>query len=252
MAYSFGAWTSGVRTGTSGHPECTPLPQFTTIINVSNNIDTFITLIIPSLAIFVMNIRIIFKISYFFDKRSNMTVTFSRGESGRRNSDPSIVIVSTADQDKNTTCSESHLSPRNHGQMKITKMLLVVSTIFLLLNLPSHAIRVYSYFMGFIDPHHKHSYSLVLWQQFFTIIYNCNFSVNFFLYSLYGKNFRKALCQMFANIRYRLWSVCSRPDGATRMRMHGGSISRHDGGSVTQHSILVTTTVSCTSKTSKV
>ena len=43
------------------------LAHCTAIVNVSNNIDTFITLIVPSLATFVMNLRIIIKIS-------NMTV----------------------------------------------------------------------------------------------------------------------------------------------------------------------------------
>ena len=211
-AYSFGAWTSGTQKDPRGRSQCSPLEKFTNLINISNNIDTFVTLIIPSLAIFIMNIRIILKIAYFYEKRSGMTVTFSRGDYHRGSaSDKRSKSISSSVDIKSGSVSSSvepHSSPRNRSQLKITKLLLVVSTVFLLLNLPSHAIRVYSFFMENIQSSWKPSYSLLLWQQIFTIIYYCNFSVNFFLYSLCGKNFRKALCQMIKNVSHKVCSKC--------------------------------------------
>ena len=211
-AYSLGAWTSGIQKDPYGRSQCSPLVKFTNLINISNNIDTFVTLIIPSLAIFIMNIRIILKIAYFYDKRSGMTVTFSRGEyhRGSVSDKRSKSISSTVDIKSGSVSSsvEPHSSPRNRSQLKITKLLLIVSTVFLLLNLPSHAIRVYYFLMSNFTASWKPSYSLVLWQQFFTIIYYCNFSVNFFLCSLCGKNFRKALCHMVKNVSYKVCSKC--------------------------------------------
>lgn len=224
VAYSFGAWTSGVQEIAPGRAACSPLARFRHVITISNNIDTFITLIIPSCSIFIMNIRIILKIAYFYDKRSELTVTFSRstgggdGRQGARDAAGNAhaqaqqqlqrAEVSLDETGSVTTHVKPPSSPRHRSQMKITKLLLVVSTMFLLLNLPSHAIRVYSYFRGIFDSHYAPSRSLLLWQQFFTIIYNCNFSINFFLYSLCGKNFRKALCQMIRSAYHKICLLC--------------------------------------------
>ena len=241
VAYSFGAWTSGVQE-VQGISQCLPLTKFTNLINIANNIDTFVTLLIPSLAIFIMNIRIILKIAYFYDKRSGMTVTFSRGEYHRgSNSDKrSKSISSSVDLKSGSVASsvEPHSSPRNRSQMKITKLLLVVSTVFLLLNLPSHAIRVYFFFMGYFKDSWEPSNSLVLWQQIFTIIYYCNFSVNFFLYSLCGKNFRKALCHMMKNAYYKICTKC-----CCRYRpVFVKDLGRREAASVgTQHSFILRT-----------
>ena len=243
VAYSFGAWTSGIVKSSTGIGTCTPLTQFRNVISIANNIDTFVTLIIPSLAIFIMNIRIILKIAYFYDKRSGMTVTFSRGDysrtsgSERRNKSVSSSVDIKGGSVSSST--EPQSSPRNRSQMKITKMLLVVSTIFLLLNLPAHAIRVYSFFLTkFHDSWHP-SYSLLLWQEFFNIIYNCNFAVNFFLYSLCGKNFRKALCQMMTNAYYKVCLKCCCRYRPVFVKQLG---RREVTSNNTQHSVLMRTT----------
>ncbi|KAI0209000.1 hypothetical protein LSAT2_006305 [Lamellibrachia satsuma] len=82
-------------------------------------------------------------------------------------------------------------------------MLLAVSTTFVLLNLPSHAIRVHSFIVGLIDSTYRPSRELLVLQEVSTLVYYCNFAVNFFLYSLCGDNFRKALWSLGTKCRYR-------------------------------------------------
>ena len=243
LGYSFGAWTSGVMES-NGVRRCTPLPQYMRVITVLNNIDTVITLIIPSAAIFAMNIRITYKIMYVFQQRTSMTSSFLSDKHFQRQSkqipenssitnvwecrnlammDQEDESVATRDLRNNSTStvpsvcdnkrSASSTSSdargynivRNSAQIKITKMLLIISTIFLLLNLPSHSLRVYAFLMNFTSSNNYNPPLIaVLLQQAFTMIYNLNFAINFFLYSLCGKNFRAALCRLLRKCRMRM------------------------------------------------
>ena len=99
---------------------------------------------------------------------------------------------------------------------QITKMLLLVSTIFLLLNLPSHAIRVFNFFMEFSNKNYTPPFTMILCQQFFTILYNCNFGINFILYSVCGKNFRKSLRSLMKKMHNKLrWFKCPLTSSST-------------------------------------
>lgn len=211
IAYSFGAWTSGIVSSNPGQPpQCQPLPKYRNLVDILNNVDTVITLIIPSISIFVLNVRLATKIKYFYAKRMVMTATHLTTSSNINLNDVTErSMLSHASFTSEDATMVPASSARQRSQITITKMLLVVSTIFLLLNLPSHVIRVQAFMMGFINPHFMPSNTVIVWQQFFTIIYYTNFSVNFFLYSLCGKNFRSALRRMF------LWrNVTCRANGA--------------------------------------
>jgi hypothetical protein len=73
-------------------------------------------------------------------------------------------------------------------------MLLIISTTFLLLNTPMHLLKVYYFFFSNDDTYdEKSSYESIIEMLTFYLFYT-NFSINFFLYSLCGKNFR--LCLM--------------------------------------------------------
>lgn len=94
---------------------------------------------------------------------------------------------------------------------QITKMLLVVSTIFLVLNFPSHAFRVHNFVMELIHSNWQPSYRIAQLQKILVLIYYLNFSVNFMLYSLCGYNFRAALKKLFVTSRcWRMRSTLER------------------------------------------
>ncbi|XP_075234988.1 uncharacterized protein LOC142332427 [Lycorma delicatula] len=83
-------------------------------------------------------------------------------------------------------------------QQSITKMLLLISTVFIILNLPSYVIRLYV-FVCFSLWRRNVSSSLWCMQQFFMLLYYTNFSINFLLYSMCGITFRRCLWQLIRN-----------------------------------------------------
>jgi len=96
-------------------------------------------------------------------------------------------------------------------------MLLLVSTVFLLLNIPSHAVRVYVFLRSTVDPSYLPGRLLVLVQKVIQHLFYVNFATNFLLYSVSGKSFRRAT--------YRLaWCTARRTTlWALRVRRRGRS-----------------------------
>ena len=200
VAYSYNMWTSTVMVNKHSYKECMIRAQFQSLVDVIGLIDSFITLVLPVLAIIAMNMKIIGKILDFKDQPGNSSSSILR--KGSSNSFQNSKLSS--DDGCDSGLRQSY-SSRGRSQMKVTKMLLVVSTIFLILNVPSHVVRVYDTFQTFFNPSYRPPKYLLLCQQFFTFLFNCNFSVNFFLYSLCGTSFRKALSALMR--RYWL-NVC--------------------------------------------
>ncbi|XP_072930318.1 cysteinyl leukotriene receptor 2 [Epargyreus clarus] len=79
------------------------------------------------------------------------------------------------------------------SQQRVTRMLLVVSSVFVIFNLPAYTMRVVAYAY---DMNAKELDDKWLWIQHISgILFNANFGINFFLYCLSGQNFRRALRQ---------------------------------------------------------
>ena len=89
-------------------------------------------------------------------------------------------------------------------QVRVTKMLLLVSSAFLALNLPRHTVRAYSVIMSTMDKNYSPSANHIVWDRLFRFLYYLQFSVNVFLYSAFGKNFRKALRHLGRKIKHKL------------------------------------------------
>ncbi|XP_018901010.1 uncharacterized protein CNMaR isoform X2 [Bemisia tabaci] len=88
-------------------------------------------------------------------------------------------------------------------QQSITKMLLLISTVFVLLNLPSYGVRLFVFVWYSLW---RQNTPETLWciQQLFMVLYYTNFSVNFLLYSMCGITFRRCLWQMIRNLCKKL------------------------------------------------
>ncbi|EFN75440.1 hypothetical protein EAI_06875 [Harpegnathos saltator] len=87
----------------------------------------------------------------------------------------------------------SNITESHHfsGHQSTTKVLLLISTVFIVLNLPSYIIRLCVFFLTLAE---KETPAL-LWclQQLFMLPYYTNFSINFLLYAMYGVAFRSCL-----------------------------------------------------------
>lgn len=91
------------------------------------------------------------------------------------------------------------------GQLKATKMLLVVSTVFLLCHFPKHAVKTYDVIMQMADTdNYKASLHVEIWKHFVLVLYYCGFSCNFFLYSLSSRTFRHGLKRLWVKMKKRL------------------------------------------------
>jgi hypothetical protein len=79
-------------------------------------------------------------------------------------------------------------------------MLLIISTTFLLLNTPMHLLKIYYFFFSNDDTYdEKSSIESIIEMLTFYLFYT-NFSINFFLYSLCGKNFRSCLMNLIKHV----------------------------------------------------
>ncbi|XP_026280670.2 uncharacterized protein LOC113208051, partial [Frankliniella occidentalis] len=109
-------------------------------------------------------------------------------------------LVRTKQQPIQISTGRTLVSTRT--QQSITKMLLLISSVFIVLNLPSHVLRVYASIadltgssVSTAEPRAEHP---ALWfgQQLAMLLYYTNFSINFLLYSMCGITFRRCLWQL--------------------------------------------------------
>ena len=185
-----------------GQPRCMPNERHMNLVSNLSYVDTVITFIVPVIIIVTCNIRIFYTIVLFYRKR--------------------MAILSASRAPKLTRYGPHRMQPRNRrrwshninqrlaameGQMKVTKMLLVVSNVFLLLNLPAYAVRVHIMVQMLEDPHYHPSPDTEALHILFQLIYYINFSINFFLYNLSGKTFRKGLKRLAASCKRRMKSL---------------------------------------------
>ena len=223
LAYNFGIWAPNseyINTADFTGSYCIIKEKYTHLIHILNNIDTVVTLILPSFTIIILNLQIIRAVTRI--NKDRRQVLYSHSVAGRqmsstnnktdRNRHESVSASFMRDPyfkkssyGGHSTCSspkvrnESKITQSQQsaaGQNRVTKMLLVVNTIFLLLNLPSHTIRIYFFIAAIVNPNYNPPTIMLSLQKLFVYIYYVNFSINFFLYSLCGNNFRKALSQL--------------------------------------------------------
>ena len=161
--YSHTFCTSEIRNN-----ECSISPDYIHIAIVFTYIDTVVTFIFPIFVVLILNIIVIISIRRFRKRQVLMTCFHDdkiKRSPGR--------LLSTA-------------------EIRITRMLIVVSSVFIVTNLPSHAIRMYIMIFG-IDLQYGQGIIQQI-QLLSNLLYFCNFAVNFLLYSSTSKIFRKFLC----------------------------------------------------------
>ena len=85
--------------------------------------------------------------------------------------------------------------------------LLILSIVFILLNLPYH-IFIIHYFLGHLirvgvtEPQNK-----MAWHVLFQLFYFLNFAINFFIYSACGQQFRVGLKRLVKKARRKVFNV---------------------------------------------
>ncbi|XP_011299484.1 neuropeptides capa receptor [Fopius arisanus] len=142
--------------------------------NVFNAADTILTFVLPFTVIVILN--------------GLISRTVWRLANVRR-------TLTTNGQSRDPKCGNIGVS-----QATVTKMLLVVSTVFLCFNLPAYVMRV----RAFLEVHQDDPRSTVIAQHIANILFDTNFGINFVLYCASGQNFRKAVVRLILR-RPRRW-----------------------------------------------
>ena len=126
---------------------------------------------------------------------------------------------------------------RRQSQMRVTKALLIVSTVFILLNLPSHAFRVQAFVLMLSNG--AVSVSAYKLQELLQFAYYLSFSGNFFLYMAFSRNFRRALIRLFRRTKHALQELKPQFDSNRRTLNHPANVlvtQRLDDGNLDKRS----------------
>ncbi|XP_067208406.1 putative G-protein coupled receptor F59B2.13 [Linepithema humile] len=129
-------------------------------------IDSIIIFTLPALVIVICNTLI----GYHFYKQNRVRKT--------------LITASDSSNER------IQISRNKMLQHKITKMLILVSSIFLILKLPGH----YFFFIAYYIPEYVNVFVMV---TIFDLMNNAHYSINFVLYCATGQTFRKELIRMF-------------------------------------------------------
>lgn len=207
VVYSVTIWTSGITqvTGVKGDKYyiCTPLNKFMTVHTTLTYADTIVTLLVPFLTIVILNIMITLRITYFQKQhrkcRQQEEFPLTSPALQSSSSDSSVLPqgIGTT-QGRPSLCSKA--------QIQVTKMLLITSSLFLLINLPSYVLRVRLFVLSAL--HHqldmRAQHFQVLLQQIFQLVYYFNFGSNFVVYSMCSGKFRQAFLRFWRQMLRRL------------------------------------------------
>ncbi|OWF36356.1 thyrotropin-releasing hormone receptor-like [Mizuhopecten yessoensis] len=185
LLYMFAFWTAKVTTSGT-EQKCMSTSSDSDTMMVLSILDTFLTLLLPFSMIIFMTTRLLIDISRLYKKPSEY----------RTGSNNNSVSDSQGDSNESNTGHDRMAKQALKAQAKLKRMLVVVIIVFVVLNLPSHAIRVQFFFRSITESHYSVSRTEVYWQHIVQILYYINFAVNFVLYSACAKSFRHALLRL--------------------------------------------------------
>ena len=208
---------------------CSIKNGYTNTVNIiDNSIDTFLTLIIPSFCILIMNIAIIKTVtmnsknggflerikrkSDFRNKKGkkerNEDLLFIQKENSKEMETLPTLVKNTGPNVPQFQINNDHKTKSNSSS-HITKTLLVVSFFFILLNSPYRVSKLFSYINLITKKTEVYSNFDFVLNEVLINLYFTSYSVNFFLYSLCGKKFRaslKALIFPFISFIFKILS----------------------------------------------
>ncbi len=203
--YTFTIWTSGIQSQHGYAAFCSQTSN-SKLVTIMTNIDTVITLLIPFLAILILNCLIIYTVTKYQTLRTGMMRGENSTMSASQGNNKSNILRSSQNIHKKKKINTSS----SRSIVRMTKMLVIVSSTFLFLNLPSHAIRIYVFLLNnnFINVTDNDIHILITFRKIFQCIFYVNFTINFFLYSACGGTFRAALTASSEKMKQRIIRLC--------------------------------------------
>ena len=227
LLYSASLWINGIET-MYGRSVCVHRAKYTRLRTGIVNVDVIITMIVPLFIIIVINGIICIQVWRIVRQHVWLTQGSRRETSSDIVETTSLSAVnrspvlgnaasrrSTKGQcqplsNRVTANNHRHLS-QNMLQLKTTRMLLVVSSVFILLNGPSHAIRIKAFFTSLSNEDTPlPSETILRAQECAQLLYYSNFAINFLLYSACARTFRQALRKLVSRLINKFQHACQK------------------------------------------
>lgn len=198
----------------NGDIQCAAKEYYHSVLKWSSICTLFTFWVIPTFITIGLNVRIIVTLKK--DEQSLELHVTAR--------------VSGSRQSINMTCSEETMSmesntPRQWSgrngctwkrktNIRITRMLVVCSSAFIIMGLPYEILKEHHYFMfntwsldNIIDQNYSFAYKITVIILYH--LYYLNFGVDFFIYNASGSNFREAMGEVMQSFVHCFFSACS-------------------------------------------
>ena len=207
---------------------CMIMPTYYDLSLIMDGLDTVIARVLPSSIIVVLNVSIIVKIHSFQNRRTteaNKRPVVTAPDYGCRRRSLVLTSVSTTGSMRIKFGSKVQTHPctqetqelmlvaadkrqrvvHSRRHFRTARMLLILSSAVVLLNLPYHIIRVSINFEDlFLHRKTKRSKVTFTLAELFEFMYFMTFAINFFVYSACGRQFRAGLLRLTNKIKYKL------------------------------------------------
>ncbi|XP_044735784.1 thyrotropin-releasing hormone receptor, partial [Chrysoperla carnea] len=233
ISQSYTFITAGIVKRQDGTGECALIQEHFNTMQTISIIDTIVALIGPFILIVVMNTMIARNLFLFRKRFQNRMMLGDYLTTNDNRSDLNLHQIQYVGSRRTTSQQSNNSTSRNHtsrsdvsgcihsgrhfvstrNQQNITKMLLLISSVFILLNLPSYVARIYVFFFFSLWEEEPPT-QLWCMQQFFMLLYYTNFSINFLLYAMCGITFRRCLWKMMRKNLKSLNRTCSTSQGS--------------------------------------
>ena len=197
VLYNFPLWGVEVQ-ALGGRLQCMTKQDTTmlTIELVITYLDTVFTLLIPLSLILVFMCLIL----------------CSAAKASRRH------LRRQINNNNNSTCTTRRVLPHTH----VTRLMTSVSTVFVILHTPLHAIRLKVLIYNQIWGYQQATASDRTFQHLFVTMFYMNFSINCFIYLLVGRNFRHKFKDMFCKCKLKCRLISPEDEGYLEDRLSGG------------------------------
>lgn len=163
---------------------CVTIDEYDSMARAMTAVDTVATLILPSICIIAFNIAIMVRVWGIMGR--NVKEPEKGGRSGSR------VPMSLVRR-------ESRSAKHKSIQWRTTRSLLIVSTVFVILNLPSHGLRIHLVMHYLIRTDNKVIAYWHKWLQVLQFLSYANYSANFLLYCACNAAFRIGVRRMLVH-----------------------------------------------------
>ncbi|XP_013784625.1 thyrotropin-releasing hormone receptor-like [Limulus polyphemus] len=178
--------------------QCDVLQQYESMWIYTNLADMILTLLIPVILIVSMN----FMISYVL-----YTFRVDHKEVKDPNFRQSFSLQKTNVSQTNDSVRHSAFADIN--QVKVTRIILLISSVFVILNLPSYTNRVYASILLLRGS--NSSQALFIFHQWSMLLFYTNFAINFLLYNFSSRLFRRIIKDDFFKLFLKMKSLVTVP-----------------------------------------